>query len=75
MRWQVKTKIDYKENDIRVKKLYCIIPTKVDGYWYWLESIHVVQKYIKFTTWQYEDGEVFWDDAFKWRNIRLVTNE
>jgi len=44
MRW--KADIEYKENDVRVNKLYCIVPTKVDGYWYWLEEIHVMQIYI-----------------------------
>jgi len=65
MRWKDKTP---KEGDVRIKDILCIIPTKINGVWYWLEKIKVKQVF--------EIAEsINCSFIFYWENIEVVDND
>lgn len=59
MKW--KNKVKPKENEVRYRTIFPIIPTKIGEYTYWLESVDVMESFL------YNRK----DCRYKWRLIGL----
>jgi hypothetical protein len=47
MKWKIKIKKDVSLGTIRKIKKIALVPTKVEGYWIWLEPYIITQKYTR----------------------------
>ena len=43
-----------KNGDVRTVKHFCLFPYKHNGYWFWLETVEIQERYLDF------GGESFW---------------
>lgn len=66
MKWKVKSAP--KEGEIRNKKKFCLFPTTIKGWTYWLEFITIKQKY-------YQHKSVSGYTYPRWENIQVIENE
>ena len=78
MRWKCKKHkyIEPKIGDERVVPIFCVRPTKIDGYYYWFEKLVVLQRFIKEETYVYTSKNTSIPmDISHWNTIRVATYE
>jgi len=50
----------------RIVRTYCTLPKKIDGYWYWLEHINIIQCYMNMSL---TSGRI---TNPKWVNVTVI---
>ena len=66
MKW--KSKIKPKENDVRYRTIFPIVPTKIGEYTYWLESVDIKEEYIGYSWSKLPEG---WYKIYEWEIVGL----
>jgi len=75
MRWKPKVEMKLKHGDERFTYIFPIIPIKLGEYMYWMEKIHVKQRYIERETYIHDYSGIHPFIISYWENIRLSTYE
>lgn len=68
MKWKAKPKVQVGE--YRIKKVYPILPLEIDGYYYWLEKVSVLQRLCGLREYSYFKSEYV--DVERWTDIRVA---